>query len=63
MTRVERYERRSEIPMIGLAVVFLVTYAWPVLDQQLHPDLMSSMTVLSWIVWGCSPLTSRSGSS
>jgi voltage-gated potassium channel len=51
MTRVERYERRSEIPMILLAVAFLVAYAWPVIDPGLHPDLVSSLNTLSWTVW------------
>jgi len=37
--------------MIGLAVAFLVAYAWPVLDPQMDPDLRSSLTVLSWAVW------------
>lgn len=51
MTRVERYERRSEIPMLLLAVAFLIAYAWPVLDPNLDPDLRASFNVLSWAVW------------
>jgi len=51
MTRVERYERRSEIPMILLAVAFLIAYAVPVLDPDLDPDLRASLNVLSWAVW------------
>src|SRR3954447_24266279 len=51
MTRVERYERRSEIPMMLLAVAFLIAYAVPVLDPDLDPDLRDSLTVLSWAVW------------
>ena len=35
MNRVDRYERRSEIPMLLLAGAFLVAYAWPVLDPTL----------------------------
>jgi voltage-gated potassium channel len=31
--RVERWERRSEIPLTLLAVAFLVAYAWPVLAR------------------------------
>jgi len=37
MSPVERYERRSEIPMLLLAVAFLVAYAWPVLELDLTP--------------------------
>jgi voltage-gated potassium channel len=51
MTRVERYERRSEIPMLMLAIAFLVAYVWPVLDQNMDPGLRSGVTVLSWSVW------------
>ena len=51
MTRVERYERRSEIPMLLLAVAFLLAYAVPVLDPNLDPDLRASLNVLSWAVW------------
>jgi len=43
MTRVERYERLSEIPVIMLAVAFLIAYAWPVLDPQMQPNLRSSL--------------------
>ena len=51
MTRVERYERRSDIPMLLLAVAFLVAYAWPVLDSDLDSDVIASLNVLSWAVW------------
>jgi voltage-gated potassium channel len=51
MTRVERWERKSEIPLLLLAVAFLVAYAWPVLDPGLHPDLATTLTVASWTVW------------
>lgn len=51
MTHVERWERRSEIPLILLALAFLLAYAWPVLDPGLDPDWRTSLTVLSWTVW------------
>ena len=51
MTRVERYERQSEIPMLLLALAFLLAYAWPVLDPNLDPDLGANLVVLSWAVW------------
>jgi voltage-gated potassium channel len=35
MSRVERWERRSEIPLLLLALAFLTAYAWPVLDPRL----------------------------
>jgi voltage-gated potassium channel len=51
MSRVERWERRSEIPLLLLALAFLVAYAWPVLDPRLDPDLADALVVLSWTVW------------
>lgn len=48
---VERWERRSEVPLILLALAFLVAYAWPVLDPRLHPDLKTMLTAVSWAVW------------
>lgn len=51
MSRVERYERRSEIPLVLLAVAFLVAYAWPVLDTRMDPDARAMASVVSWTVW------------
>lgn len=49
--RVTRWERRAEIPMLLLAVAFLVAYAWPVIDPGLEPDLYNVLQALSWTVW------------
>ncbi len=51
MSRVERWERRTEIPLLLLAVSFLVAYAWPVIDPRLDPGARSVFTVVSWTVW------------
>ena len=51
MTPVQRWEKRAEIPLLLLAVAFLVAYAWPVLDPRLSPDLRTSLEVASWTVW------------
>lgn len=51
MTRVQRWERRAEVPLLLLAVAFLVAYAWPVLDPRLDPDVRSVLEVASWSVW------------
>ncbi|MGG5259684.1 potassium channel family protein [Phycicoccus avicenniae] len=48
----ERWERRAEVPLLLLAVAFLLAYAWPVLDPRLDSDLRSFLTVASWTVWG-----------
>lgn len=51
MTRVERWERRSEIPLLMLAGAFLVAYAWPVLNKGLGHDLREFLAIVSWTVW------------
>lgn len=49
---VERWERRAEVPLILLALAFLVAYAWPVLDPRMDPDARTFLGVVSWTVWG-----------
>ena len=46
MTRVERWERRTDVPLILLALAFLVAYAIPVI----HPDLDPGLTVFFDVV-------------
>ena len=50
-SRVEHWERRSEVPLLLLAVGFLVAYVWPVLDPELPRDARSFLVVVSWTVW------------
>ena len=52
MTRVERWEQRSEIPLLLLAAAFLVAYAWPILDPRIDHDVATFLLVLTWTVWG-----------
>lgn len=40
------------MPLLLLAVAFLVAYAWPVLDPRLDSSLRTFLTVASWTVWG-----------
>lgn len=51
MTRVQRWERRSEVPLLLLAVAFLVAYAWPVVHPRIGPELRTTLDVVSWTVW------------
>ncbi|KAA1376364.1 potassium channel family protein [Aeromicrobium fastidiosum] len=51
MSRVERWERRSEIPLLLLAVAFLTAYAWPVLDPRLDTGWREFFSIVSWTVW------------
>lgn len=50
--RVESWERRSEIPLLLLALAFLAAYAWPIVDPGLDQDLETFLQVTSWTVWG-----------
>ncbi|HEY1135202.1 MAG TPA: hypothetical protein VGE77_11570 [Nocardioides sp.] len=49
--RVEAWERRIEVPLLALALAFLVAWAWPVLDPRLDPDLRTLLRTVSWTVW------------
>lgn len=51
MTRLESWERRADVPLLLLAVAFLVAYAWPVIDPTLDADLETFFVVCSWTVW------------
>jgi voltage-gated potassium channel len=51
VTRLERWEKNTEIPLLLLAAAFLVAYAWPVLDPRLSPDIVTYLRVASWTVW------------
>lgn len=48
---VEHWERRAEVPLLLLALAFLVAYAWPVLDPRLDPTLSTFLSYVSWTVW------------
>lgn len=51
MSRVERWERRAEVPLLLLATAFLVAYAWPILDPHVGHGLRVDLDVVSWTVW------------
>ena len=51
MTRVERWERRAEIPLLLLAIAFLIAYALPVVDRSIDASVESFLVVVSWTVW------------
>ncbi len=52
MTRVERWERRTEVPLLLLALAFLVAYVWPVLDPDISQGTRTFFDTVSWTVWG-----------
>jgi voltage-gated potassium channel len=51
VSRVERWERRTEIPLLLLALAFLIAYAWPVLDPRIDQSLQATLAVASLTVW------------
>lgn len=51
VTRVQIWERRSEVPLLLLAAAFLLAYAWPVVHPSVSHDLRTSLSVCSWTVW------------
>jgi voltage-gated potassium channel len=51
MSRVERWEHRTEVPLLLLALAFLVAYAWPVIDPELDRDLRGFLFAGSWTLW------------
>lgn len=52
ISRLERYEARTQRALTWLAVVFLVAYAVPILDPQDNHRLLSACSFLSWLIWG-----------
>lgn len=48
---VDRWERRVEVPLILLALVFLAAYAWPVLNPSIDAGLKDFLSAVSWAVW------------
>jgi voltage-gated potassium channel len=50
--RVERWERRAEVPLTLLALAFLAAYAWPVLDPRIEAGFKGFLDTVSWTVWG-----------
>ncbi|WP_309109804.1 ion channel [Saccharothrix sp.] len=49
--RLAQWERRVEWPLTLLAVVFLVAYAWQVLDNRATNGLHLALEVVLWGVW------------
>lgn len=49
----ERWERRTQRPLLALAVFFAVAYAVPILDAPVPRSVHSVCLAVEWGVWGC----------
>jgi voltage-gated potassium channel len=49
--RIAAWNRRVDWPLTGLAVLFLVGYAWQVLDTSLAPSTVHAIDLVLWIIW------------
>jgi voltage-gated potassium channel len=50
-TAVNRWEKRTEWPLALLAVAFLGSYAWPILDQNLSAGWRQTCRWTGYLVW------------
>ncbi|MBB5866756.1 voltage-gated potassium channel [Allocatelliglobosispora scoriae] len=46
-----RYEQLTRIPLMILGLLFLVIYAWPILDPEISRTARSLCTVASGLIW------------
>jgi voltage-gated potassium channel len=51
LSRTDRWTRRTEYPLAGLAVLFLGAYAWPILQPALSHSLRQLCTVVVYVTW------------
>lgn len=50
-SRVERFEKRTEWPLAVLALLFLLAYAWPILDPSLSRTWRHVCTAIDYVIW------------
>jgi voltage-gated potassium channel len=50
-SRVERWERSAQLPLMAVSLLFVAAYAWPILDTGLDPDLVRLCAVVVWLTW------------
>ncbi len=47
----DRWEQAVEWPLTAAALLFLVAYAWPILDQELAPEAVLVCSIVTWAAW------------
>jgi voltage-gated potassium channel len=52
--KLARWEKNTEVPLLVLAVLFLVSYSWQVLDYENTNtiDVLDAVTVVIWVLFG-----------
>ena len=50
-TRLTDWERRTEWPLAGAALVFLAAYAWPILQPDLPEGWRRTCSAVGWAIW------------
>jgi len=51
-SRVERWERSAQLPLMVVSLLFVAAYAWPILDPGLDPSLVRLCSTVVWLTWG-----------
>ncbi|MFD4460708.1 potassium channel family protein [Nocardia sp. NPDC058480] len=51
LTRRQRWERATNLPLMVLAVVFVIMYAWRVLDTDVSPRLDTGLLLADIAIW------------
>jgi voltage-gated potassium channel len=51
VNRLEVWERRTDWPLAGAAILFLAAYALPILNTNLHPGVSTICHVVDWSLW------------
>lgn len=46
-----QWERRAELPLVAAALLFLLAYAWPILDPDLPQGWHSAFLIVTWATW------------
>jgi voltage-gated potassium channel len=50
-TRLARWERRTQWPLTVVALLFLIAYAWPILEPDLGPGWRRACSAVTWGTW------------
>lgn len=49
--RWERWERSAQVPLMGVSLLFVTAYAWPILQPGLDVRLAGLCSLVVWLTW------------